>query len=145
MKTILVALAIFSVGFGNSVEAQNQIVKDSLSISEKLGLGDEVVFENYKVKFKTVLTDSRCPKSVMCVRAGEAEVILSVYLKGKFITDKKVRIDASSYVMESNNLAFDAEDFKIYGFSLSPYPDGIGDINDKDYLLEVVFKPKVLE
>ena len=47
--------------------------------------------------------------------------------------------------MKSNNLVFDAEDFKIYGFSLTPYPKGVEDIADKDYKLEVVFKPKRLE
>ena len=57
---------------------------------------------------------------------------------------KKIRIDASGYVMESNNLAFNAEDFKIYAFAVTPYPGGLNAIAVKDYQLEVVLKYKTL-
>ena len=144
MKSILIPL-IFSFAFlFNDTEAQTQIIKDSLSASKIVGLQQKIDFEDYQIKFKSVITDSRCPKSVMCVRAGEADVLVSIYKNGNFIEDKKIRIDASGYVMESNNLAFDAKDFKIYGFALTPYPDGVEDIADKDYKLEIVFKPKKL-
>lgn len=127
------------------INAQTQVVKDSLSISRILAIDEKTEYQNYEIKFERVITDSRCPKSVMCVRAGEAEVLVSIYKKGKFTEDKKIRIDASGFVMESNNLAFKETDFKIYGFSLAPYPDGVGDIEDDSYRLEIVFKPKTLE
>ena len=47
--------------------------------------------------------------------------------------------------MESTNLAFDAKDFKIYGFSLTPYPIGTDSIDEKAYELEIIFQPKRLE
>ena len=141
MKPILFTLFFCAT----TLLCQAQVAKDSISISKNVGLYQQVSFENYQVKFKKVITDSRCPKSVMCVRAGEAEVLVSIYKNDDFIEDKKIRINASGYVMESNNLAFDAKDFKIYGFSLTPYPKGVEDITDKDYKLELVFKPKSLK
>ena len=68
---------------------QAQVVKDSLSISEVVRLHQQVAFKNYEIKFKKVITDSRCPKSVICVRAGEAEVLVSVYRNGDFVEDRK--------------------------------------------------------
>ncbi len=143
MKSILFAIVFCVASFFS--EAQAQVVKDSLSFSKLVEFQQKVSFENYEVKFKKVISDSRCPKSVMCVRAGEADVLVSIYKNGNFIEDKKIRIDASGYVMESNNLAFDAKDFKIYAFGLKPYPGGVNDIADKDYKLELVFKPKRLK
>jgi hypothetical protein len=145
MKSILYLVVFcFSCLFVR-IEAQNQVVKDSMSITKVVGLQEKVDYKNFQVKFKKVITDSRCPKTVMCVRAGEADVLVAIYKNGTFIEDKKIRIDASGYVMESNNLAFDVKDFKIYGFALTPYPTGTGGNSNANYELELVFKPKVLK
>ena len=130
MKSILFAFAFCVASFLFGAQAQNQVVKDSLSISKVVGLHQKVNYNDYEVKFKKVITDSRCPKSVMCIRAGDAEVLVSIYKNGSFIADKKIRIDASGYVMESTNLAFNANDILIYGFSLSPYPNSVNGIAD---------------
>ncbi|BAO75698.1 hypothetical protein WPG_1468 [Winogradskyella sp. PG-2] len=116
-----------------------------MSVITQIGIQEKANFNDYEIKFEKVITDSRCPKKVMCVRDGEAYVLVSIYKNGNFIEDKKIRIDASGYVMESNNLAYDAKDFKIYGFALTPYPEDTNDIKSKDYQLEVVFQPKRLE
>lgn len=90
------------------------------------------------------MNDSRCPKDVICNRAGEAFVKVSVYKNGELIQDKKLRIDASGYVVDDNNLAFHTEDIKIYGFNLIPYPQTKKlQLTDKDYELEILFKPQL--
>ncbi|WP_299128599.1 hypothetical protein [uncultured Winogradskyella sp.] len=142
MKQILFVIAFIFTGFFQTVRSQNQIVKDSLSISNTISLDEKVGFGDYEVKFKKVITDSRCPKKVMCVRAGEADVLVSIYKDGMLLEDKKIRIDASGYVMESNNLEFKTNDFRIYAYSLTPYPDVIDTIKKKDYRLEIIFQPK---
>ena len=145
MKLILYSFAFCFTSLFCELDAQTQVKTDSLSVTKIVGFQQKVAFENFEVKFKKVITDSRCPKNVMCIRAGEADVLVSIYKNGDFIEDKKIRIDASGYVMESNNLAFDAKDFKIYAFGLTPYPGGVDDIVDRDYKLELVFKPNRLE
>ena len=63
---------------------------------------------------------------------------------GELIQDKKLRIDASGYVVDDNNLAFHTEDIKIYGFNLIPYPQTKKlQLTDKDYELEILFKPQL--
>ena len=106
MKSILITLTFCAASF--FCEAQVQILKDSLSVTKIVGFQKKQAFDNYEVKFKDVISDSRCPNSVMCVRAGEVYVLVSIYKKGDFVEDKKIRIDASGYVMESTNLTFNA-------------------------------------
>ncbi len=98
-------------------------------------------YNTYHVVFKKLISDSRCPKDVMCNRAGEAKVLLSIYNEDVFIEDKEITIDASGYVMEVNNLAFTNEDFKIYGINLKPYPITKDKITNENYELEIVFQP----
>ena len=144
MKLIVCVFVYTVFTLFGELHAQNQVVKDALSVTEIIGLQQKVRYGDYEVKFKKIITDSRCPKSVMCIRAGEADVLVSIYKNGDFIKDKLIRIDASGFVMETTNLAFNAEDFKIYGFNLSPYPEGINDVSEQDYKLEIVFQPKEL-
>ena len=139
----LVLLFILSFVFTIS-HAQKPFVKDSLSVSTSLGFQQKATFNDYQVTFKKLVSDSRCPKDVMCIRAGEAKVLVSISKNGHFIEDKEIVIHASGYVSESNNLAFNAEDFKVYGFALTPYPKTTEDIPEKNYTLEVVFQPKRL-
>ena len=124
-----------------TLEAQNQVVKDSLSISEFVKLSQKVKFGSIEVEFSRVLSDSRCPKDVMCIRAGEAFVEVLIYQDSEFIQKKKLRIDASGFVTASNNLAFHSENLKIYGFGLTPYPDTSVKTKEENYQLEIVFQP----
>ncbi|MEH6534771.1 MAG: hypothetical protein V7719_00150 [Psychroserpens sp.] len=144
MKKLIFSLLLSAACSMASVQAQTPFAKDSLSVSSFVNFQQKVDFEDYQVKFKKVVSDSRCPKDVMCIRAGEAKVLLSIYKNGKFIKDKEVTIDASGYVMEENNLAFNTDDFKIYGMTLKPYPKTSDGIQDEDYKLEIVFQPKQL-
>ena len=85
MKSIQFALFFCSISVFCTLNAQKQIIKDSLSISKTIRLQQKVSFNDYDVKFKKVITDSRCPKNVMCVRAGEAYVLVSIYKNSHFL------------------------------------------------------------
>jgi hypothetical protein len=123
-------------------QAQTPFAKDSLSISSFISFQKKVDFENYQIKFKNVVSDSRCPKDVMCIRAGEAKVLLSIFKNGTYIEDKEITIDASGYVMEENNLAFTTDDFRIFGMNLKPYPQTKDGVSKTNYEIEIVFQPK---
>ena len=142
MKKSLLVFLISTLCTITFVQAQTSFAKDSLSVSSFLKFNQKVSFENYQVKFKKVVSDSRCPKNVMCIRAGEARVLLSIYKEGKFIEDQEITIDASGFVMDENNLAFNGKDFKIYGMTLRPYPKGTNSNKSENYELEIVFQPK---
>lgn len=138
-----ISLLFFFV-FSQTVFSQTGFTKDSLSVSRVISFQQKADFKDYQVQFKDVVSDSRCPKDVMCVRAGEAKVVLSIYKDDAFIEDKEIIIDASGFVIEANNLAFDATDFKVFGMSLKPYPKTSKALPEETYSIEVVFQPKEL-
>lgn len=104
---------------------------------ESLSLGQSYSNALMTIKFDKVLTDSRCPKNVMCVRAGEAKVLVSVYEDGKFVTKKELIIDASNYISEENNSAFVSSLVSIYAVGLYPYPTTENPIPQQEYRLKI--------
>jgi len=127
------------------IAQQNGIIKDSLSVSKDLLINETMFFENIKISFSRVIQDSRCPKTVMCVRAGEADIELIINKESNISETIKTRIDASGFVSERNNLIAETDNYKLYAFSLSPYPTDSEPVDPKNYVLEVVIKPKQKE
>lgn len=127
------------------IAQQNGIIKDSLSVSKDLLINETMFFENIKISFSRVIQDSRCPKTVMCVRAGEADIELIINKESNLSETIKTRIDASGFVSERNNLIAETDNYKLYAFSLSPYPTDSEPVDQKNYVLEVVIKPKQKE
>lgn len=121
--------------------SQTQIMMDSLSIPKSLGFQQTASYGLIDIKFKAMISDSRCPKNVTCIRAGEAKVIVSVFKDGTFIKDQELIIDASGYLIEEVHTFFSTEDFKMMAFGLSPYPDGATPIPKEAYKLNYLIKP----
>lgn len=69
---------------------------------------------------------------------------VSIYKNSEFTQRRKLRIDASGHITDANNLAFSSKKLKIYAFGLTPYPNTTLQITDKDYELEVLFQPKII-
>ena len=47
--------------------------------------GDSMIFGNKTLKFKEVISDSRCPEGVTCVWAGEVRILAELYEGNKKI------------------------------------------------------------
>ena len=90
-----------------------------------------------RVKFIKVLSDSRCPKSVTCVQAGEAVALVGVYRGRKLIEKKKLVFPASGAVSMKTNLLFSDPEIRLSGMALLPYPEIPGKIPQKTYSLEI--------
>jgi hypothetical protein len=95
--------------------------------SEKvvIKLGESVTKFDQNIKFVDVLEDSRCPKGVHCIWAGNAKISIEV---GQNNQTKKI---------ELNTLLEPQEDFvsgyKIRLVGLSPYPEEGKQINKAQY------------
>ncbi len=65
---------------GRSVTNEDAATKAVLDRNFKVRYGQEVTIkgQDLKVKFDSVLDDSRCPKDVTCVWAGDAKVLITV-------------------------------------------------------------------
>lgn len=113
MKYLLFSL-IFA--FSTGLFAQDTQVN---MYSSSLTIGERLEFGNRSLKFKNVISDSRCPKAVTCIWAGEAIIAVEVYEDGKCIEEKVISVTSSNIPLE-----FTAEDiiYNIAGLSLSPLP-----------------------
>jgi hypothetical protein len=121
----LVFLFISTLGF-----SQEQPI-DVPMILAKVPLGKTVQFKNASVKFIKVLEDSRCPKDVTCVWAGQAKLLVEVTEKGKSTKEMELLFGGSS-----KNVLCSEEGYQLTGMSLSPYP--VSDDNGvRDYVLLV--------
>lgn len=87
--------------------------------SSDLRTGELLVFGDKSVKFEEVISDSRCPKEVTCVWAGEAKVKVAVFKNGNFLEEKVILIGENNIPLN-----FSVEDviYSISGMVLSPYP-----------------------
>lgn len=122
---LLIFLFVSTVGF-----SQDQPI-DVPMIVVKVPLGETVQFENASVKFIKVLEDSRCPKDVTCVWAGQARLLVEVIEKGKASREVELLFGGTS-----KNILFSAEGLTLTGMSLTPYPVS-EDNGVRDYTLLV--------
>lgn len=122
---LLIFLFVSTVGF-----SQDQPI-DVPMIVVKVPLGETVQFENASVKFIKVLEDSRCPKDVNCVWAGQARLLVEVTEKGKASREVELLFGGAS-----KNILFSADGLILKGMSLTPYPVS-EDNGVRDYTLLV--------
>lgn len=101
-----------------------------VDLTQKVTLDDVV-----DVEFVKVVSDSRCPKNVQCIWAGEAKVVVKLYRNGKF--EKEVQFTISPNAIEKTVLEmFSSTEIQIKGINLLPYPDASIEASLKDYYLE---------
>lgn len=124
--------------FSTTLFAQEQ-KQDVILHAGALQQGEFLVFGNKSLKFKEVVADSRCPKDVTCIWAGEAKVLIEVLENGKSVEEKVVTIGATSIPLK-----FNAEDI-LYSLSfmqLLPYPTSTNKNPGQDYTLNLQVKEK---
>ncbi|RXG24164.1 hypothetical protein SAMN02745246_03748 [Leeuwenhoekiella marinoflava DSM 3653] len=139
MKSLLVLflliLSISVYGQNNSTPGDSTAVTEPVAVPQlviKVPFGKRVAFGDVELEINEII-DSRCPKNVTCVWAGEVIVKASIYIDGKFIEERTLNLDA-------NNSAFlSSEKEEMFKYSVLPYPDVTKDkIKQEDYVLNVV-------
>lgn len=129
-------LCLIFLAFSVSLSAQDKPEKEPQIkvFNSALQQGDLLNFGNKAVRFKEVITDSRCPKNVTCVWPGEATVMVEIFENGNLLEEKIISVNESNI-----SLNFSAENilYKITGVTLSPYPT-VSSKNEKpDYVLKM--------
>ncbi|WP_299112230.1 hypothetical protein [uncultured Winogradskyella sp.] len=101
-----------------------------------LPLGESVSFENIRLEFKTLSVDSRCPKEVTCVRAGEVIATINVYVDTIF--KKEFRLIFYPYsVLEQLTEFLETENVLIKNLKLFPYPKADEKQVNSNYYLQL--------
>lgn len=88
------------------------------AIGLKLLYGDMADFGDIQIKFKDVVSDSRCPKDVQCVWAGEAKVMVEVYKNGTLDTERELKFAGAQSILD----IIDTELLGVRALRLQPYP-----------------------
>lgn len=102
----------------------------------EVGIGETFAFNDYEVKLIDVIVDSRCPKDVICVRAGEAVLELEIYQPEEDLVSKQLTLYS---VTDSGNI-FSSELLKISGLELLPYPKASITTKKEDYQLKILIE-----
>ncbi len=135
MKLKLLFLAIF---ISTALVAQETKTTPPVIVA-KIALGETVHFENTAVTFKQVMEDSRCPKDVDCIWAGQAKVLVAVKANSTSI-EKELIFHGTNFGTERENTLFVSETRTYIGYRLSPYPLSSVSPDKRNYFLEVYLK-----
>jgi len=128
MKRTLFAFCLFFISF--ITFAQSELID--------LYTGDLITIDNsVSIEFVEVISDSRCPVNVNCIRAGEAEVLVAIYLSGRILNEKILTFYPYGVVKELNMQLFANNNLFIRGLTLSPYPEGMQKIPAEQYRLTI--------
>jgi hypothetical protein len=96
----------------------------------KIRFGEELTVkrEDLKVKFDSLLEDSRCPSDVKCIWAGDANILISV---------KKARADAAKIELHTSGAFKRSGKYQRYVIklvTLTPYPRSQDSRKPNDYV-----------
>jgi hypothetical protein len=108
------------------VIVENNVEGVTISFQQKIRLLPEELF----IRFDDVKEDSRCPKGVQCIWAGNAQIAIEVYQENM----EKIMFD-----LNNNRGAKVASygKYKIHFAGLSPYPEANKTINKTEYKLRL--------
>jgi hypothetical protein len=123
-KFILLAIVTLILGCQNTVIPHQPILGEEFDIK----MGQEIIFpeQNINLQFKAVPEDSRCPKGVSCVWAGNAKIA---------ILFNKQEENLNTYTDPKKALI---ANYDIELISLSPYPTYKEEIPEKDYVAKLL-------
>ena len=127
MKFLLIFLF-----FGNLALAQNSTEANLFTTS--LFPGQSLEVDGKIIKFKQVISDSRCPSDVTCIRAGEAKVLLEVFENDRLVGEEIVIVGSS---LAENLLA--EFSVKLKPLALMSYPAISKKIQPGDYQLNLEY------
>ena len=139
MKLLAYILVFFITQNVMSQDTTN-VKLEAPKIVTKLLIGDQAKVADIEIRFVEVLEDSRCPKDVNCVWAGEAKVVIELYEDNKFLEKKTIIITPTSYLHEKLSIVFSSKDSQISLFNLQPYPNFRTPIKKGDYYLQLIIE-----
>lgn len=116
---------------------------DILTETVFVSIGDSFVFEDVEIKLLDIGVDSRCPKSVMCARAGDVMVKITVYKSRKQISEKTIAFTPTVYLPYEKGNLVNSETLKITAVALSPYPVVENNIKKSDYKLKLLLEETI--
>ena len=110
------------------------------SYSAAMQQGELLNFGNRSLKFKEVISDSRCPVNVTCIWEGEAKVLVEIFENGRFLEEKVLLVNSKN---SSLNFLSEAVAYSISGIDLMPYPTVQSKSTKPEYSLKMRVSEKL--
>jgi hypothetical protein len=133
MKLAILSLLLV---FTTALSQASSDVKQVASNQEfEIKVGERVSVEGLKLSFTAVAEDSRCPKGVDCIWAGNGKIILKVSKAGR----RASSINLNTGIEPKHKLYY-GYDIKLV--SLNPYPQKGEKIKRGDYVATLVVNRK---
>jgi len=128
-KWILLALVFLVTMVGCAQSESRTEVRLNQTFVMKMGQAVEVAGENLNIKFKDITEDSRCPKGVVCVWAGQVSALIQISAG-----DGQEELILTEPGSSPNTIAY-----RQYTIShqITPYPEAGKAINKADYRLQL--------
>lgn len=120
MKLYLIALFVFLSGH---LVAQDSTTVEVPKIVAKLPLGKTYNLDQVELVFVDVLSDSRCPKDVTCVWAGQAVALVEVYKDQVLIERKEVVFEPGKNTNLNLKTLCAYKGLRVLANNLLPYPE----------------------
>ena len=92
----------------------------------KVGESAKALHEGLKVEFESVAEDSRCPRGVTCIWAGNAKILLKVEKDA----GKKANVELNTNINPKTSRYFE---YELRLKELKPYPESNATIKASDY------------
>ncbi|MCY2686637.1 hypothetical protein [Salinimicrobium sp. TH3] len=126
--SVFSAVLLSAISFAQEIDST---VAEQVRINTDLGVGQNFLVDETKIKFMGVISDSRCPKQVTCIWPGEAKVLLGIELNGEYFQKEVVISGGGAELALSEVLQM-----QITG--LTPYPETAKGIAPEEYCLSFV-------
>lgn len=123
MKSLLYILALL---ISSSLIAQDDKPIEVPQIAVKLGLSETIQLEGTSISFVKVITDSRCPRNVECMWAGEAKVVVNITSEDGETLEKTMVFKNGRAIIAG---LFDDKELQF--LKLTPYPDANIPLSDR--------------
>jgi hypothetical protein len=117
--------AICCVGFAHQRSELKRVGLDR-EFNLRPGQGALVKIEGLRIGFDSVIEDSRCPKGVECIWAGQGKIRIRLSKTNK----KPASVELST--QQPNSISYLG--YRVTLVGLSPYPKATGTINKKAYV-----------
>ena len=114
MKHLAVVLFLLISSVTIAQETSGKTYTSMLPVGGLFTLGE------VSIVFKEVISDSRCPKKVTCIWAGEAKVLVEIYENGKFLENRIISTTVGNSIQQFSAAGIL---YNISGIDLLPYPE----------------------
>ncbi len=87
----------------------------------KAPLDKVIVIDGIQVLFKTVISDSRCPKDVNCIWAGEIKILVNIKQTDNIVA-KEITFGGLYKENDPEKVLFESQQFTLRAETVDPYP-----------------------